>query len=148
MSSPSVLSQSSQGQGNLELSATRVCLSTTSSDPAYRVWDYEKQKVYDIAAIAFDEEADPGWWRGAADEPEEEELLSFPLFVPPPATPSAPVLEVVDASLEQPDNSADAESAPPSIQEAPEQAASIQEELPPAVPPPAAVEPKRSTREN
>ena len=38
-----------------------VLVSYSRSNPAYRVWDYEKQKVYDIAAPTFDEE--PRWWR-------------------------------------------------------------------------------------
>ena len=37
-----------------------VLVSYSRSSPAYRVWDYERQKVYDVAAPAFDEDVDPG----------------------------------------------------------------------------------------
>ena len=72
-----------------------------SFSPAYQVWDYEKQKVYNAAAPAFDKVVDPCWWQGAAGEPEEEELLPFPVFIHPPAAPSAPVSEVINISPEQ-----------------------------------------------
>ena len=130
-----------------------VLVNYSSGSPAYRVWHHEKQKVYDVAAPAFDEAVEPGWWR-EAHEPEEEELLYFPVFVPPPAAPSAPVSEVIDISPEQ-DSPADAESAPPAEQEEfPGPAAATPEELQDAdededaVPPPAAVGPRRSTRGN
>ena len=66
----------------------------SSNSPAYRVYDYEKNKVYDVAAPQFDEEVDPGWWR--VSEQEEEEFLSFPTYVPPPAASSATISEVID----------------------------------------------------
>lgn len=44
-----------------------VLVNYSASNLAYRVWNYEKHKVYDVGAPAFDEEADPGWWRVAAD---------------------------------------------------------------------------------
>ena len=53
---------------------------------------------------------DPGWWR--VSEPEEEELLSFPTYVSPPAVSSATISEVIDPNLEQ-DNAGEGESAPP-----------------------------------
>ena len=37
-----------------------VLVSYSRSSPAYRVWHYDKQKVYDIAAPAFDEDVEPG----------------------------------------------------------------------------------------
>ena len=36
-----------------------VLVNYSRNSPAYRVWDYERQKVYDIAAVAFDEDVDP-----------------------------------------------------------------------------------------
>ena len=45
------------------VSFMRVLVSYTMHNPAHRVWDTEKQKVYDVAARAFDEAAPPGWWR-------------------------------------------------------------------------------------
>ena len=87
-----------------------ILVNYSSSNPAYRVYDYEKNKVYDVAAPHFDEEVDPGWWRGS--EPEAEELLSFPAYVPPPAVSSATISEVIDPHPEQ-DIADEAESAPP-----------------------------------
>ena len=37
-----------------------VLVSYTSHSPAYRVWDTVRQKVYDVAAPAFDKVAPPG----------------------------------------------------------------------------------------
>ena len=47
-----------------------ILVNYNSNSPAYRVYDYEKNKVYDVAAPHFDEEVDPGWWR--VSELEEE----------------------------------------------------------------------------
>ena len=61
-----------------------VLVSYTSHSPAYRVWDTERQKVYDVGAPAFDEAAPPGWWRAplpaaaGADDNHEEPLVSLP----------------------------------------------------------------------
>ena len=76
-----------------------ILVNYSNSNPAYRVYDYEKNKVYDVAAPHFDEEVDPGWWR--VSEPEEEELLSFPAYVPPSAVSSATISEVIDPHHEQ-----------------------------------------------
>ena len=40
-----------------------ILINYISTSLAYRVWDYTKHKVYDVAVPAFDEEVDPGWWR-------------------------------------------------------------------------------------
>ena len=59
-----------------------VLVSYTSHNPAYRVWDIVKQKVYDVAAPVFDEAAPPDWWRAplsatAGGEEVDEEPLVF-----------------------------------------------------------------------
>ena len=58
-------------------------------------------KVYNVAAPAFDEDADPGWWRSPEADVEEDEPLLFPAFPPPLADPSSPVSEVIDSSPEE-----------------------------------------------
>ena len=75
-----------------------VLVSYTMHSPAYCVWDTEKQKVYDVAAPAFDEAAPPGWWRaplnaaaGADADADYEEPLVFPATPPPPADTNASV---------------------------------------------------------
>ena len=90
-----------------------ILVSYSRSSPPYRVWDYERQKVYDVAAPDFDEEVDPGWWRGlAAAAAEVEEPLFFPGVSPSLAEEYAPVSGVVDSSPEE-DIHADAESVLP-----------------------------------
>ena len=79
-----------------------VLINYSPSSPAYRVWDYTRQKVYNVAAPAFDEEAAPGWWRtplpAAAEGPAlDEEPLLFPAAPPPPAGLADTESEVVDA---------------------------------------------------
>ena len=37
------------------------------------MWDYDRQKVWYVAAPAFDEEVGPGWWRGPVAATEEED---------------------------------------------------------------------------
>ena len=37
-----------------------VLVNCCMQNPAYRIWDFTCQKVYDIAAPAFDEAVDPG----------------------------------------------------------------------------------------
>ena len=64
--------------------------------PAYRVCDTEKQKVYDVAALAFDEAAPPGWWlaplnAAAGADADYEEPLVFLAAPPPPADTNASV---------------------------------------------------------
>ena len=55
-----------------------------------------------IAAPAFDEDVDPGWWRGpAAAIAEDEEPVIFPGISPSPVEEPVPVSEVVDNSLEE-----------------------------------------------
>ena len=89
-----------------------VLISYNQSSPAYRVWDFTKQKVYNVAALAFDEDADFRWWRSLAANAEEDEPLLFPAFPPPLAQPAAPVSEVIDSSPEE-DIPVDADSALP-----------------------------------
>ena len=79
-----------------------VLVSYSRSSPAYRVWDYNRQKVYDIAAPAFDEEVQPGWWRGPeVTAAEDDEPVLFPDILPIPAAESPPESEVVDSSPEE-----------------------------------------------
>ena len=104
-----------------------VLVSYIRSSLAYRVWHYDKQKVYDIAAPAFDEDVAPGWWRGpeVLATQEEEPVLS-PDVSPSPRAESPPQSEVVD-SLPEEDIPSDAASALPRVATAPA-----------ATPPPAA----------
>ena len=74
-------------------------------------------------------------------------MLSFLVFVPPLADPSALVSEVIDTPPEE-DSPADAESVPPSTKEVLAEDATIPEVLPHATPSPAAMGPRRSMREN
>ena len=79
-----------------------VLVRYSRSSPAYRVWHYDKQKVYDIAAPTFDEDVEPGWWRvleALATEDEEPVLFRDVLLFP--VTDSPPVSEVVDSSPEE-----------------------------------------------
>lgn len=86
-----------------------VLVNYSSSSPAYRVYDWEKKKVYDVAAPHFDEEVGPGWWR--VPDAEEEELLSFPPSALPPAAPAVTASEVIDPT--SPDNgNGEVQSAP------------------------------------
>ena len=78
------------------------------------MWDYSKQEVYNVAAPAFDEEANPSWWRfSAANLKEEDEPLLFPEFPPPPATSSARVSKIVDSSPDDDIPADDASMMPP-----------------------------------
>ena len=66
----------------------------TMHNPAYHVWDIEKQNVYDVAAPAFDEAAPSGWWRaplnaGAGADADYKEPLVFPAAPAPPADTNA-----------------------------------------------------------
>ena len=68
-----------------------VLVSYTSHSPAYRVWHTEKQMVYDVAALAFDDVASPGWWRSHLYATAEvcQGPFVFPAAPPPPAHPDA-----------------------------------------------------------
>ena len=105
------------------------------------MWDFAKQKVYNVAAPAFDEDAQPGWWISpAAAATAEDEPLLFLAFPPLLARPSAPVSEVVDNSPEE-DIPADADSALPPADQVPTSppaslAAAVQAAMPPTVPQP------------
>ena len=95
-----------------------VLINYSPSSPAYRVWDYTRQKVCDVAAPAFDEDADPRWWRtplhAAAEGPlEDEEPLFFRAAPPPPAGPAKPESEVIDSSPDVDAAADDASSQPP-----------------------------------
>ena len=73
------ISKSAKGGKFMPVSYKGVLINYSPCSPAYRVWDYTWKKVYDVAAPAFDEDADPGWWRTplhAADEgpPEVEDV--------------------------------------------------------------------------
>ena len=62
--------------------------------PAYRMWNFTCQKVYDIAAPAFDE--GPGWWRPlVAFVRAKEEELEFPKI---------PCTREAEAEVPAPDN--------------------------------------------
>ena len=55
-----------------------VLVNYCMQSPASCMWDFTCQKVYDIAAPAFDEAVDPGWWRPhVASVPAKEEELEF-----------------------------------------------------------------------
>ena len=51
--------KSARGGKFAPVSFMGVLVSYTSHSPAYRVWDTERQKVYDVVAPAFDEVASP-----------------------------------------------------------------------------------------
>ena len=89
--------------GKFELvSFVGVLVSYTSHNPTYRVWDRERQKVYDVAAPAFDEAAPPGWWRAPLSAPvgveeDDEEPPISPAAPPPPAAADASTSEVPES---------------------------------------------------
>ena len=75
-----------------------VLISYGVSNPTYRVWNSTTHKVYDVAVPAFDEDAQPGWWRDPAATREEEDTLVFLEFPSLPVVSSPTALEVVDES--------------------------------------------------
>ena len=76
-----------------------ILINYNSTSLAYRVWDYTKHKVYDVAAPTFDEEADPGWWRPHVTNFQgEDEALLLPEYPLPPTPPFTTVSEVIDSS--------------------------------------------------
>ena len=75
-----------------------VLISYGVSSPTYRVWNSTTHKVYDVVALAFDENAQPGWWRDPAATREEEDSLVFLAFPSLPIVSSPTVLGVVDES--------------------------------------------------
>ena len=92
-----------------------VLVSYSRSSPAYRVWKYDTQKVYDIAAPAFDEDVAPGWWRGPeVPATQDKKPVLFPDVPSSPAAESPPQSEVVD-SLPEEDVPSDADSALPRV---------------------------------
>lgn len=98
----------------MSVSYKGVLINYSPTTPAYRVRDYSKQRVYNVAAPAFDEEADPGWWRTPdAVLQDEDEPLLFPDFPSLPAGPSAPVSEISDSSLDNDTSDDDASTLPP-----------------------------------
>ena len=63
----------------MPLSYEGVMVNYCMQSAAYRIWDFTCQKVYDIAAPAFEEAVDPGWWRSlVASVPANQEELGFP----------------------------------------------------------------------
>ena len=96
-----------------------VLINYNPTNPAYRVWDYTKQRVYNVAAPAFDKKADPRWWRTPdAILQDEDEPLLFLESPPPPTGPSAPVSEIIDSSPDD-DTPDDDASTLPLVQPAP-----------------------------
>ena len=69
------IEKSARGGKFMSVSYKGVLISYSQSSPAYRVWDFTKQKVYNTAAPAFDVDADPGWWRSPEANAEEDEPL-------------------------------------------------------------------------
>ena len=164
------IEKSARGGKFMPVSYKGVLVNYSPSSPAYRVWDYARQKVYNVAAPSFDEEAAPGWWRtplyaatgaGANDD----EPLVFPPAPPPPAGPADSQSEVIDgppADGAPPDDAssqppaaavgaaapAPAPSAVPADPDADVPAATVQP-LPAPIPAPSQVpELRRSNREN
>ena len=131
-----------------------VLISYGMHSPVYRIWKTDTHKVYDVAAPAFDEDAEPGWWRESAADEEEDEPLVFPPFPDFPVAPSSTLTEVIDTSAST--SPADSESAPDicdsvPASEAPPALAQQPATMPPAVPAPAhpaGPAPRRSTRAN
>ena len=69
-----------------------------------------RNKVYDVANPAFDEDVGLGWWRSqAATASDEDEHFLFPAIPPPLARSSALVSEVIDSTPKK-DIRADADS--------------------------------------
>ena len=63
----------------MPMSNEGVLVNYCMQSPAYRIWNLSCQKIYDIAAPAYNEEVNPGWWRRpTASVQEVEEELEFP----------------------------------------------------------------------
>ena len=78
-----------------------VLINYSFSSPAYGVWDFKKHKAYDVAALAFDEAADLGWWRPPiAVLREEEGPLFFSKILASLVLEPIATSEVIDGTLQ------------------------------------------------
>ena len=76
-----------------------VLVGYSANSPAYRVWDPESHKVYNIGGPDFDEGVEAGWWKlkgqqtsveADADEDVFRDMSVLPLPLPPPPPPPPP----------------------------------------------------------
>ena len=50
-----------------EVRRARVLIGYSKESPSYRVWDPVKGKVLNVGGADFDEDVEPGWWKGLGE---------------------------------------------------------------------------------